>query len=98
MFSIMKVGGGGDAQLTHRSTKRNRGKARPFLVGGAYALACYTGISRQTKDVDFFLRAGDVDSALVAFQNAGYDTEKTFPHWLAKVHAKDNLVDLIYAA
>ena len=70
----------------------------PFLVGGAYALACYTGISRQTKDVDFFLRAGDVDRALVAFQNAGYDTEKTFPHWLAKVHAKDNLVDLIYAA
>src|SRR6266446_9055680 len=27
----------------------------PFLVGGAYALAHYTGITRHTKDVDIFV-------------------------------------------
>ena len=28
----------------------------PYLVGGAYALACYTGIVRHTKDFDTFMR------------------------------------------
>src|SRR6266545_2323127 len=28
----------------------------PFLVGGAYALARYTGIERHTKDFDVFIR------------------------------------------
>ena len=27
----------------------------PFLVGGAYALAHYTGITRHTKDIDIFV-------------------------------------------
>ena len=26
----------------------------PFLVGGAYALACHTGVVRHTKDFDIF--------------------------------------------
>ena len=29
----------------------------PFLVGGAYAFARYTGIERHTKDFDVFVRA-----------------------------------------
>jgi len=28
----------------------------PFLVGGAYALACHTGVVRHTKDFDIFTR------------------------------------------
>src|SRR5262249_49177341 len=28
----------------------------PFLVGGAYAFARYTGIERHTKDLDIFVR------------------------------------------
>ena len=26
----------------------------PYLLSGTYALGCYTGISRPTKDLDFF--------------------------------------------
>jgi len=37
----------------------------PVLVGGAYALAVYTGIARDTKDFDLFLRRNDLDAALV---------------------------------
>ena len=70
----------------------------PFLLGGAYALCIYTGLVRHTKDVDLFLRASDVDRALALFQEQGFRVEKTFPHWLAKVHAGENFVDLIYAA
>ena len=31
----------------------------PFLLSGTYALSCYTGIVRPTKDVDVFAKAGD---------------------------------------
>ena len=70
----------------------------PFLVGGAYAFAFYTGIARDTKDFDLFLRPSDVDRALVALQRAGYGTEKTYPHWLAKVRSGADLIDLIFRA
>lgn len=69
-----------------------------FLVGGAYALAIYTGITRHTKDLDIFIRAADVDRALSGFEQRGYRAEKTFPHWLAKIFQNDNFTDLIYAA
>jgi hypothetical protein len=68
------------------------------LVGGAYAFAFYTGISRDTKDFDLFLRPADVDLALEALQRAGYEAEKTYPHWLAKVKAGEEIIDLIFRA
>src|SRR5436305_320417 len=70
----------------------------PFLVGGAYAFGIYTGISRDTKDFDLFLRPADVDRALTTLSTAGYDAEKTFPHWLAKVRCGEHVIDFIYAA
>jgi hypothetical protein len=70
----------------------------PFLVGGACAFGIYTGISRDTKDFDLFLRPQDVDLALDAFKQAGYEAEKTFPHWLAKVKSRDAFIDLIFRA
>ena len=33
----------------------------PFLVGGAFAHACFTGIRRATKDLDLFIRREDYD-------------------------------------
>jgi len=69
-----------------------------FLIGGAYAFAFYTGISRDTKDFDLFLRPADVDLALEAFQRTGYGAEKTFLHWLAKVWAGTDCIDLIFRA
>ena len=33
----------------------------PFLVGGAFAHACFTGIRRSTKDLDLFIRREDYD-------------------------------------
>jgi hypothetical protein len=69
-----------------------------FLVGGAYAFARYTGIVRHTKDFDVFLREGDLDKALAALSRAGFRTERTFPHWLAKAWRADDFVDLIYSS
>ena len=68
----------------------------PFLVGGSHAFLEYTGIVRNTKDFDLFLRRGDMDRAMVALQDAGYRTELTFPHWLGKAWQHEDFVDLVF--
>src|SRR5687767_9375456 len=70
--------------------------AVPFLVGGSHAFLEYTGIVRNTKDFDLFLRREDVDRAMTALQDAGYRSELTFPHWLAKAWQHDDFVDLVF--
>jgi hypothetical protein len=75
-----------------------RGGSVEFLIGGAHALAPYTGIFRDTKDLDVFLRKEDCPSALAVLEAAGFTGERTFPHWLAKVYVGDRYVDLIFGA
>ncbi len=70
----------------------------PFLTGGAYAFGVYTGIHRNTKDFDLFLRRDDFDRALEILGRRGFESEKTFPHWLGKVKSGENCIDLIYRA
>jgi putative nucleotidyltransferase-like protein len=70
----------------------------PFLMGGAYAFGVYTGIHRNTKDFDVFLGAHDFERALKTLARAGFESEKTFPHWLGKVKSRECCIDLIYRA
>ena len=70
----------------------------PYLVGGAYALARYTGIERHTKDFDIFIRRSDYPRAAKILERAGYETDLTFPHWLGKAFKGDAFVDLIFSA
>jgi hypothetical protein len=81
----------------------------PYAVGGAYALAHYTGIVRHTKDLDLFLREADLRRAFDAFRAAGCRTELTHPHWIGKAYSPDApasdsskgayaFIDLIYGA
>jgi hypothetical protein len=70
----------------------------PYLVGGAYALNRHTGINRHTRDLDIFIRRSDYDRISVVLQQAGYETELTFPHWLGKVHAHGVYIDLIFSS
>lgn len=70
----------------------------PFLVGGAYAYARYTEIERETKDLDLFIKAKDLDAALEALHDVGYETGITHPHWLAKTFEGDASIDLIFAS
>ena len=68
----------------------------PFLVGGAFAHACFTGIRRSTKDLDLFIRRQDYERVAELMQAQGWRTEMTYPHWLAKVHAGEDFIDLIF--
>jgi hypothetical protein len=71
-----------------------------FLVGGAFAFVRYTGIGRDTKDLDLFIRRADWDAAATALAEEGIDTELTFPHWLGKAYGgrqREFFVDLIFS-
>lgn len=70
----------------------------PFLIGGTFALACYTGEPRMTRDLDVMLRGRDLPTALEALGGAGFETSLPYPHWLAKATQGDFVVDLIFAS
>ena len=75
-------------------------KGIEFLVGGAFAFVRYTGIGRDTKDLDLFIRRVDWDAAAAALAEQGIDTELTFPHWLGKAYGgrqREFFVDLIFS-
>jgi hypothetical protein len=70
----------------------------PYLLGGAYAFAHYTGIERHTKDLDLFVHPADAPRALNELARAGYRTEITFSHWLGKAFSSDDFVDVIFSS
>src|SRR6266702_8322974 len=70
----------------------------PFLIGGAFMVEVCGGVSRSTKDFDLYVRPNHVKAALRALARAGYKTELTFPHWLAKATYEEDVVDLIFRA
>ena len=70
----------------------------PFLVGGGYALAHYTGIIRDTKDLDVFVYPHHCAGVLDVLHAAGYDTEFTFPHWLGKAYSGSDCIDVIFSS
>src|SRR5262249_44518940 len=70
----------------------------PFLVGGTYAFAHYTGISRPTKDLDLFVMREDRDWLLETLEGLGWTTEVAFPHWLAKARCGPSSIDVIHGA
>ncbi|HEY6879199.1 MAG TPA: hypothetical protein VI299_14335 [Polyangiales bacterium] len=70
----------------------------PFMVAGAYALRHHTGISRQTKDLDLFVKRDDIERALDVLRRAGVRTELPYSHWLGKVFDGDDFIDIIFSS
>ena len=88
-----------DTNAFYRRTLHVLSDARvPFLVGGSHAILNYTGIVRETKDFDLFVKKEDLESALHSLEEAGYRTEITFPHWLAKAKEGQDAVDLVFSS
>jgi hypothetical protein len=70
----------------------------PFLIGGAYALANYTGIERHTKDLDVFIHRRDYERTTQTLASVGCKTELTFPHWLGKARCGEDFIDVIFSS
>ena len=70
----------------------------PFLIGGAFAQSRFTRRYRQTKDLDIIIKRSDIAATMTLFDRAGYRTELPFPHWLAKIHRDDFVLDIVYGS
>jgi hypothetical protein len=68
----------------------------PFMLGGAFAMFHYTGIYRDTKDLDVFCTYDEYSKILTFFADKGYKTELTDIRWLAKVFKGDYFIDIIF--
>lgn len=70
----------------------------PYLIGGAYALNHYSGINRETHDLDIFIKREDYKNISNALTDAGFFTELTYPHWLGKIIHKEIVIDLVFSS
>lgn len=70
----------------------------PFFVAGTYAVSAYTGISRQTKDLDIFCKAGDFLHILNHFNDMGYRIQVEDERWIGKVFDDKAFFDVIFAS
>ena len=68
----------------------------PFLLSGTYALGCFTGISRPTKDLDVFCKPSDAPRILSFFKSKGYSIEMEDERWIGKVWRGDHFFDVIF--
>src|SRR4051794_23451365 len=68
----------------------------PFLIGGTYALNEYTGIHRETKDIDIFCKASDYPKIITVFKEKGFKT-KVDDRWLAKIYSGKYFIDIIFS-
>lgn len=64
------------------------------LMGGIGSATL--GRPRWTHDIDLFVRPEDAGCVLDLLAQSGYETEKTFPHWLYKGYKDGVLVDVIF--
>jgi len=69
----------------------------PFLVAGTYAVSAYTGVTRPTKDLDIFCKAGDYPRILGHFQRLGFGVKVNDERWLSAIASGDNYFDVIFA-
>ncbi|HUF13325.1 MAG TPA: nucleotidyltransferase family protein [Longimicrobiales bacterium] len=68
----------------------------PYIVSGLYAVYEYTGIYRETKDLDLFFEPGRVVQAAEVLKSAGFEAQLEQVHWLGKAFKDGVQVDLIY--
>ena len=72
----------------------------PFLLGGAFGLAAYTGRWRNTKDLDFFVMPAQHEAFVDALLKAGFvDYYETLPYdrgWIFRAVHTGVIVDIIW--
>jgi hypothetical protein len=83
-----------------QATTAIRNAGVPVLLGGALALATYTGRWRNTKDVDVIVRPSDHSRAVAALQVAGFeDYFSRGPYdrsWIFRSCKDDVIYDVIW--
>ena len=73
----------------------------PFLLGGAMALAAFTGRWHSTKDVDFIVRSGQQHQLIATLLQSGFtdyfEREAYDRSWIFRGWRDDVILDVIWA-
>jgi hypothetical protein len=92
---------GSEWKLYRSAIRALRNERIEFLVGGGFARAGYIGHWRDTKDIDFYVRPEDRESAERVLTKAGFaDYYKKLPYdraWIYRSYTKNVIVDVIWA-
>jgi hypothetical protein len=51
-----------------------------------------------TRDIDVFVRPDEAERAIESLKRAGFETERTAPHWLYKAHRGGVVIDVIFCS
>jgi hypothetical protein len=87
------------AELFYKRVLRTLEKSKiPFMVGGTYAVREYTGIKRETKDMDLFCKSGDYPRILHLLRQEKCTVEVLDEQWLAKIKDNGYYVDIIFGS
>jgi hypothetical protein len=80
---------------------RAQSKGIPFALGGAFAVATYTGSWRNTKDLDLYVLPGDREEMLGVLAECGLgDYYEKLPYdrwWIYRGYLGTTIVDVIWA-
>jgi hypothetical protein len=68
----------------------------PYMVGGGFALCHYTGLYRDSKDLDIFVRSVDYPKILKLFAAKGFRPELHDVRWIVKIFKDDYFIDVIF--
>jgi hypothetical protein len=71
---------------------------KPFLLGGGFAVFYHTGLFRDTKDLDVFIKPGDYPAILKLFEERGFVVQVYDVRWLLKIYKDDKFIDLIFSS
>ena len=73
----------------------------PFAIGGAFGLATYTGITRNTKDLDLYILPRDRERAIDMVSRLGltdyFEQAPYERHWIYRATLDGVIVDIIWA-
>ena len=73
----------------------------PFALGGAFALATYTRIARNTKDLDLYIMPRDRQRAIDMVSGLGltdyFDQARYERHWIYRATSDGTIIDIMWA-
>jgi hypothetical protein len=78
-----------------------RARRLSFALGGAFAVATYTGFWRNTKDLDLYVLPQDREAAIEVVTSSGlsdyYEQQPYDRSWIYRSHREGVIVDIIWA-
>jgi hypothetical protein len=84
-----------------RAIRGLRQKRIPFMLGGGFAQAVFTGRLRNTKDVDLYIDPGARDATVEVLSSAGFEDyfqqQSYVRNWIYRSHQSGVIVDVIWS-